>query len=511
MPPQAPNRTRLRISSYLPYDIPDFVGGMLSVLALAGLSSAVSVNDTTLDDGALVWVESRKRYYMLDKLATDAVLDGEIVATASGTGRFFSLNWTSSQHWALQSQWAISAATGSDDNDGSNATPLKTYQEYIRRVPRYFVSQAIQIVDTLPDSDNLIHSPEVVWKQSVQGTMPTFIVTGTRTNGANLIVTNSANEVGNAAPTVTVAAAVWTEGQMLLITVGANAGATAVVTADLGAGAARTTPWRTVAGARTTPPGIGDTIVVLSAPTVNAVNVDIRKGNVSVAVVPTYQNLNIKSLQTVSGAFVFTCFIAGSQSITPQLGTTYLFSGCSITTSGAVGTTTIGTNLFRLCGIIRPTVGTILFAAGGRGEFSDCVIERWKLDVGNIGGALGFVQVASLGIFNGGAATTAVKVTRGGVIFVTGTLYGPDPGGASVGADVRENGHVYVNAANTPTLTAATELLFENAGTANAAPPLATGVIPAAAALTTWATWAGATFNRNVLSYSTGANIGNHA
>lgn len=76
------------------------------------------------------------------------------------------------------------------------------------------------------------------------------------------------------------------------------------------------------------------------------------------------------------------------------------------------------------------------------------------------------------------------------------------------GTRALSGGRISVKTGIIPTLASVgQELELENAATANAAPPLATGVIPVAAALINWAQWNAAPFTRNVLSYMTGAAI----
>jgi len=482
-----------------------------------------AVNVVALLDGALAWVgnpaggvgQSQDSTWQLvtQVTALPALLAHEVIAS-SAAGRVWQRQLVATTaRWLQQAAWFVSAAAGDDQNDGNtNGTALASYAEYIRRVPYLYVPQTVNILDTLPDSDNLVHSPEVRWHQGLSGTQPTLTVTGTRVLAAAEIVAASTDEVANAAPTITVAAAVWVEGTILQVVAGANVGATAVVVRDLTGGVARTTPWRSAAGARVAPPALNDTISRVTLPTVNIVNVQLTAFT---TLPPSFNSLNIKGINRTVSAFFTVCSFAGAQNIAATSnGGFHIYSGCSITTSGATASTTGGsTTFYTLCGFAKPTVGAQLWAEGARGSFSACVIERWRINVGDIGGPGGFVDVSSLGIFDNAAASTAVKVERGGRLSIGGTLYGPDPTGASVGTDVREGGHVDGAAAVTPTLTAATELLFENAATA--IPELVAGaVVPNAAALNNWGAgaggWSAATFARNVMSYKTGSAISDH-
>jgi hypothetical protein len=125
-------------------------------------------------------------------------------------------------------------------------------------------------------------------------------------------------------------------------------------------------------------------------------------------------------------------------------------------------------------------------------------------------GFTGGAALASNWGVRGVGASAAIQVRKGGILNVTGTLWGA--GNGLVGTDVREGGRVAVLAAITPTLASVgQELQLEGAATANGPPPLATGVIPAATALTTWVQWTGGAFVRNVMSYFTGSAISNAA
>ena len=88
----------------------------------------------------------------------------------------------------------------------------------------------------------------------------------------------------------------------------------------------------------------------------------------------------------------------------------------------------------------------------------------------------------------------------------TGGLYGSGNAGRGLSIQGARSGAI-IGAAYTPTITGgAGDIRWQAAGTA--IPPLVGGAgVPAAAALTTWAQWAAAPFNRQVQDYGTGCYL----
>lgn len=508
MPGASPSQVRLNITRYLPYDVPDTSGGsgggtVATVTALALLPTLGLV------DNELVWVTGRRRYFRWSATSSAAALDGEIVvpSTNPATGRWVSMDETSSIENALQTAWVVDPIAGSDDNATG---PLATLNEFCRRIVMVLQPLTLTINSTCPDTDNLIFNPRLGWAQTLSALVPNLTVQGVVTLGAALLVAASTNEVGNVPPTITVAAAVWTPGTLLQATDGAQLGATAVVVADLGAGVARTTPWRSTAGVRVAPPALNDHIAVRSTPTINTVSYVTPLKPVSTATgVGVVSDLDIKAIgvgRGGDGPSFRRCTFGGTQSVVPSTGAIVIFQGCSFTTTGTVGATVSGASLlFRLCGIIRAST-TILWGSGARGEYSDCVLQATSLECGASGGGTGLLQLTSCGIIN--AMTKAIDSRNGFLVRVTGTLYGSGP--TVVAYDTSEGARTTVGVGLTPTLTGAIELRIE--GAATAIPALAAGAgVPAASAFTTWANWAAAPFTRNVMDYKTGTAICNAA
>lgn len=435
-----------------------------------------------------------------------ALLSQEVIASSAAGRVWQRLFSVTSARWLQQGAWAVDPAAGNDENVGGVASPLATYGEFIRRKPFLYVPTTVTILGTLLDSDNLSHEPEARWHQALSGTYPTLTIAGTRTVGANNIVATSADETGNAAPLVNAGVAL-TPGALIIATNGASVNATAVVVALVAGTNYRTSPWRSSAGSRVAPPAIGDTIAAITLPTVNRVAI----GGTELANGALISNLNIKlTILTRPNSFTTCTFPAGAGAVPVTAGGNQLFNGCGLLTN-SIGTSNPGTvTAFNQCGLIRGAAGTMTCQRGCAMSFTDTVLQNWGIDCSANSAQIqcgGWLVFESLGIFNATAAVTAFKCRTGGQVSIFGTFYGQDPGGASVGTDCREGGNIYVKSTVTPTITAATELIFDGAATANAPPPLATGVIPVATQLTTWAQWAAALFNRFVLGYATGSRI----
>lgn len=483
-------------------------GGSTAWLTTASEATLSNIDLTTLVDGQLIYVKGRRRYYRWDALSSaTSGIAGEIVMPASspGTGRFISVPWTTSIENALQAAWQIDPIGGSDDNATG---PLATFMEFTRRVPVMYIPMTVQILSTLPDTDNLVYEPMIEWRQALSASYPTLVITGTRTVGGNSAVATSSDETGNQAPRVDAGVAL-TIGSIIIATSGAQVNATAVVTALIAGTNFETSPWRSAGGSRVAPPAVADTIASITLPTINRTAI----GGTELQNGPSYVNFNIKTGTLQVRAFYTTCtFPSGSQAVPAAASGSYIYFGCGFLTS-TLGTGNGGTRTsFLQCGMIRASAGALGWSNGAVGNLTDCVLRNWSL-ASNINGQQvsqgGFLCVASVGLAGYGNAQTGCNIRTNGQLVIQGTLYGADPGGASIGTDVRQGGKVFVLSTVTPSLTGATELLFENAGTANAPPPLATGVIPVAVALTTWNQWAGAPFNRDVLSYKTGSGINN--
>ena len=106
-------------------------GAFVESLNFAGLAL---IDDSALANGTLVYVRTFKDFFMLDHLSTKATDLTTTSATYSTVGRWLRLNIPHAD-WQSQENWYINSTSGNDEYDGlSNAFPLKTHAELVRRV-----------------------------------------------------------------------------------------------------------------------------------------------------------------------------------------------------------------------------------------------------------------------------------------------------------------------------------------------------------------------------------------
>lgn len=216
-------------------------GGSNTVADLAALSA---LDDTKLDDGSLVPVETLHDGFFLDKAST-ATVDGiTIVATKSDVGRWHRSNLTSNR-WLSQATWYINATTGDDENDGSNGNQLKTLNEFLRRtgtgtLPQFTI---INVETDLDEPGGYVFRGDYSSFLQIIGTR-TVIGTGTLTSVQLWDDTQVPGQDGQLVDTGIPTS--WTASgyldKMLVMTAGASAGGTAWIVKDLGSTTARFSP-----------------------------------------------------------------------------------------------------------------------------------------------------------------------------------------------------------------------------------------------------------------------------
>lgn len=112
------------------------VGSRLSIAGTPQFSLA-AMGTAKLPDGALVYVQSVKAYFQLDRGSTAAPDGSTVVSAFLGAGNWLRLDWNfaGESPWLSQTDWYIDELTGSDDNDGATAaTALKSPSELQRRL-----------------------------------------------------------------------------------------------------------------------------------------------------------------------------------------------------------------------------------------------------------------------------------------------------------------------------------------------------------------------------------------
>jgi len=112
------------------------VGSRVSI-AGAGQFSLKAMGTGKLPDGALVYVQSVKAYFQLNRGSTSTPDDISVVAAAFGSGNWHrrSSDFVGESPWTQQDTWYIDADNGFDENDGATAaTALATHAEFERRM-----------------------------------------------------------------------------------------------------------------------------------------------------------------------------------------------------------------------------------------------------------------------------------------------------------------------------------------------------------------------------------------
>jgi hypothetical protein len=84
--------------------------------------------------------------------------------------------------WHVQTEWYISRQHGSDSNDGSLATPLRTHAEFTRRMgwnPTLYVSYMVHIIDMF-DVTQVPIAEGLVWEATFSGPYAAVVYQGVR-------------------------------------------------------------------------------------------------------------------------------------------------------------------------------------------------------------------------------------------------------------------------------------------------------------------------------------------
>lgn len=430
--------------------------------------------------------------------------------------------------WAQQAVWTVNPTTGNDENDGSVGNPVQTTDEIARRVPKLVIPITINVVGAAALTTPFTYNPAVQWNKALSASFPTVTLNGVETAaalpaGANGVVNVATQNAGNVPGTLSDtggAGVVWPVGTIIRVTSGASNGAFTTVVKDQGGGVARVSPWMDANGNPVAAPANLVTYSVVTWTTVP----DISVSNVGFNIT----KCSFTAMSTINAGngivkILFINCVKPSVNFIPSIPSSYTFLNCwmngsaNFLISNGCIVSVIGCGWTRQGATIAPRVtsgGRIIFAntliQGDATSSSGLVVDGTFATDGIPGGV---ATVTNLGIMdtNGGASLGAVEVRKGGLLNVTGALWGA--GNALKGTVVKENGHVYVQAAVTPTLAAVGQEL-ELEGAATAFPDFrasAGAVLPALAALINWNQWAGLPFSRNVVGSQSGSTISDAA
>lgn len=448
-----------------------------------------------------------------------ALASHEVIASNTAGRVWQRIIAVASPRWMQQAPWFVDEANTSgvadDQNTGlTNVTPLATWAEFRRRT--LYVNQALTVTVMSNVAGELMWEP--VPLQSTAGGTFLHTIQGTTSLGANKTVVgaNTLAQAGNQTPLLDAGFA-FTAGQIVQVTAGALAGATAVVISLVAGTQFRTTKWRNAAGTIVnTVPANNDTVAVLTLPTVARACLGMTKQNSFVI------NLDFTAWDARIG---HTLLINACRFPTfTQAAGIYSCSGCAIVGSTYTINNAQALGSFNGCGFVL--TGGIVITTLGVLSLSQSVISTTSaagvaLDVNTAG----TVSMGNLGIFSTGTGATLDVHDNGFVDLITGALYGTSTTPA-FGTRVRDGGTMLCVTASTPTLTTTAgggvELEIDGLGTI--LPPListAGAITSTLTACAAWATWAANPFNRTYLGMGTtnaaattkasGTRVGTHA
>lgn len=367
---------------------------------------------------------------------------------------------------AAQTVWQIDPVKGSDRGTGLVGSPIQTVAELRRRVGTpWFVPVAqvdITILASVPATDPLyleilplvpsrviFHgAPTVVYSKATGFSAATLLARGTQTR-----------------PTVTDAAAPWTANvNKLLVDTATNPSKYAFITADLGAGIARTSRWlqfdplSTISTPTMVDQAVADPFQIVSYPSIACGVVNLADPLVSDAftVFVTFENLQL-GLDTGTQTFI----LAGSKRTRRCTLNNCILGRCTM-----LGGLVYMQNC-NLLGSIRVRNGCNFALWGGVVSASTLLVESGQVELDFDpffeGGALDLHENFNPNCYVGGAAffrTTGdgLIINPGQTVFNTlndsgvQAVWGTQAAGGAFGVRVRSGGKLVYNGAK-PTVT----------------------------------------------------------
>jgi hypothetical protein len=120
-----------------------------NTLVFADIAALAAFNDVGLGDGAEVYVQSVRSYFVKRIETPPAGNAITIVPTLSGDGGFYRVAMP--QFWVNESAIFIDTASGDDENDGLTAlTPIATLDELSRRWPVFEQTTVVTFLSVVP-------------------------------------------------------------------------------------------------------------------------------------------------------------------------------------------------------------------------------------------------------------------------------------------------------------------------------------------------------------------------
>lgn len=381
-----------------------FVPGNTIVADLASLAALP-------DSGAvsdLVWVDTLLCYWHRNRFSLLAS-DGITVLPAIGGGNWERIVSTTAPDWCSQASWGVDPVLGDDENVGTPASPLATFDELNRRLSTAALRQDTTV--TIPAgaaiSDVVLNLDFGTFLFSIIGT-PTVVATDVVNTYTDRV---HATPIASQLTSVGIADFTPYAGMRVRITSGASAGAIAWITRSnpggVGVATARTSRFATKATLISSPaaavPLAGSSFVIESLPTI--AKLTLRERTSGVFNVPGVQSL-LSSIQ----------FGAGSASnLVTVVDFSVIVDGCKVNVArnGSNTTSHVNFNIDRSC-LYAP-------AAGGTSVVRLCTVRY----------GAAFSAGISLAMFNtlNSVLVDGYTGTNGGITLDSGN---PFPNGESL-------------------------------------------------------------------------------
>lgn len=229
------------------------------------------IDTSTLVDRARCYVTELpvNATYEYDQDSVAAADGFNVVAPASGVGRWILVSIAGSEPFMAQAAWAVDSVNGNDANEGTALSPIRTLTELARRwagkvlLPS-IAAATITLDGTFPSEVLALSGVEVQRGQSL------VVRPATLTQVASGTITTYTPRNAAADASATILADIsfaGHAGRRIQLTSGANAGAVATVLADTGGNTCRVSSFATDVGTAVVPVD-GDTFVIETIPTV---------------------------------------------------------------------------------------------------------------------------------------------------------------------------------------------------------------------------------------------------
>lgn len=249
------------------------------------IADLAAFDDSNLIDGVAVYVKSNSSLWIkITENQPSAVDNITVLRNLANTASWYRQTTTISK-WRNVTDWYINSSTGSDENDGSISSPVKTFQEIRRRLgenPVFNNNVTVNIANNLLSTDriNLDNISGLYWNTRliIRGTPST---TATQLNASTATSVSAINHsIADGAQKITITGQTWSSfiGKQIKVIGGARNGTIFYPVKDLTTGVARTSPGVSVPTGQSGPISSSnlktitntDTLSVISLPIVNA-------------------------------------------------------------------------------------------------------------------------------------------------------------------------------------------------------------------------------------------------